>query len=159
MPYILPQQAPRQTGWDQAGFAAGTATDLLIKALLAGQLGMPPQQGRPQGMQGPNTASGQFYPQSQPNRPVKIGPFQTQPNYNNQLQQLQVQKAQQDLDPNSPQNQLIRQYTQSLSGGGSQQPTHYQDPTTGQLVMDYGGKKYKVTGIDPQTGKPLYDPL
>lgn len=42
--------------------------------------------------------------------------------------------------------------------GGSNQPAHYQDPSTGQLVMEYAGKKYRVTGINPE-GKPLYEPL
>ena len=43
MPYILPQPQARQTGWDQAGFATGVGIDLLLKALLAGQLGRVPQ--------------------------------------------------------------------------------------------------------------------
>lgn len=115
MPFVLPQPAPRQTIWDQLGFATGVGTDLLLKAILGGQLGLPPQQGRPPGTAGPVTSSGDFYSQPQPPRPIRLGPFQVQPDVDRQLQQAQLQKAQRDLDPNSPMNQLLRAYTNQIT--------------------------------------------
>ena len=92
---------------------------------------------------------------------------------------LTQQTAQADIDFKRQQTQSLRDapritWVQDATGnlvptflppegaggvGASPQPTHYPDPTTGQLIMELGGKKYKVTGIDPKTGQPLYDPL
>ena len=131
MPYMLPQQPPRQTGWDQAGFATGVGLDILLKALLAGQLGPVATAGM---YTAPTGASTAISPAERvaPGQPgagrslasvlqqspgpgtfqgTGFGGLRAQPNLDRQLKQSQLQ-----------QSQAMVPYIQSLSQGQTAQP-------------------------------------
>lgn len=103
MPYVLPQPQPRQTAWDMLGFAGGTAADLLLKALLGGQISKIPQAGQQNGTQFPMSTSNA--PAQSQGFKIPFTNMQINPNLDNQVKQSQLQ-----------QNQAYTQYLQGLSG-------------------------------------------
>lgn len=138
MPYILPQPQVRQTGWDQAGFATGVIGDILLKALLAGQIGGRPSAGV---FTSPTGATTNISPAERvkgaPNirladliskqgqgsfLPTQYSGFQLQPDLSRQLQQAQLAKApleQQKLQSDIQNQQALSSYYNSLSNGGA----------------------------------------
>ena len=136
MPYILPQPQARQTGWDQAGFATGTVVDILLKALLAGQLGRKPSGGvftSPSGAStmispaervkgAPNTRLADLVSQQGKGTftPTQYSGMRIQPDLSRQLQQQQLAKApleRQKLESDIKNQQALSGYYNSLSGG------------------------------------------
>lgn len=139
MPIVYPQPAPRQRWYNDLGELQGATVDKLLKALLASQGGfgsMPtnPSPGHPGTLTFPTGASTRTspdelaqiqrmggVPSSQGglssftyNPPTKFG---LRPDVDRQIKEAQLQKIQQDLDPNSPMNQVYSAYAKSLMPG------------------------------------------
>ena len=177
MPYMLPQPQVRQTGWDQAGFATGVGLDILLKALLSGQVGGRPSAGV---FQSPTGATTTISPAERvkgaPNvrladliskqgkgtfTPTQYSGLQVQPDLSRQLQQSQIQQNQaQTAALNQRANQPPIDLRSLIGSQGSQsggslfgnQASIYQ---VGDMI-ERDGKEYEVVGFDTD-GTPLVE--
>ena len=171
MPYIVsPTQG--QPGWgDYLGQGAGKITDLLLRALLSGQI-IPKQAG---GTQFSQAGQGQGFsmapttqnamPQTARPQAPRFGGFQLN-QVPQQLQQLKLQQAQQQLNPQSPLNQFLVAQSRDMNSQADQrnrqgQPADASASSASSFyhegdVLERSGKRYKIVGFDTD-GMPLVE--
>lgn len=140
MPYVLPTPQARPGWGDYAGQGLQQGTDLLLQALMSGQLGLQQRgpAGAPPGVQGPPMQNGGFsgQPPSIPQRLMGMIP-QVVPGPARQAQQLQVQQAQQDLKM-----------------GPLKQQKMESEISRDKAYADWLRSSGMVPGVDPATGQP-----
>ena len=196
MPYILPTPEPRRRWYNDYGEAQGLTARLLLAMLSGGASGVPnlgkqpttPTPGNPGQIQFPSGASTTTSPLEQammsqlggaPTRQGTIVPqgqggvtYQSptrwgfQPPIAQQLQQLKLQQAQQQLNPQSPLNQFLVAQSRDMNSQADQrnrqgQPADASASSASSFyhegdVLERSGKRYKIVGFDTD-GMPLVE--
>ena len=124
MPYLVNPTSGTPNAWDYLGAGTGKITDLLLRALLSGQI-IPKQA---PGTQFSQASPGQGFsmaptqanalPQTARPQAPRFGGFQLN-QVPQQLQQLKLQQAQQQLNPQSPINQFLLAQAGQMNRAGA----------------------------------------
>jgi len=182
MPYVIPS-APPMPGWgDYAGQGIEKVTDMLLQAILSGQLGARPTGGTYQAPTGATTAispaervapgqagAGQslasLLQQGSPGsfRGTGFGGFQVQPNLTRQSQEADIAYKQSQADWYKRLPGMLgtmNPITGQPEAQSASAPTSAPTSSIYQVgdILERNGKRARISGFDPD-GTPLMEPF